>query len=117
MNSQGKIALITGGGSGIGRATALALLKDGYTVALAGRRVDALRETASAAGNGWRALIVGTDACDPSQVKALCEKTNEPFGRPDLLFDNAGINVPAMPLEDLTLEQWRRVVDINLTGA
>ena len=117
MNSQSKVAIITGAGSGIGRATARALLKDGYAVVLAGRRVDALRETVTLGGvDTAQALVVSTDVSDPEQVKALFEKTRDTFGRLDLLFNNAGINVPAVPLEDLTIEQWRRVVDVNLTG-
>ncbi len=118
MNTDAKIALVTGAGSGIGRATALALLREGYAVVLAGRRLEALRETATRAGPaGSRALVVGTDVSDPDSVRALFDKTKQTFGRLDLLFNNAGTNVPAVPLEDLTVAQWRQVIDVNLTGA
>jgi NAD(P)-dependent dehydrogenase (short-subunit alcohol dehydrogenase family) len=113
-----RIALITGAGSGIGRATALALLKEGYSVALTGRRLDALEQTAAAAGtDAARALAVPADVSDPASVQELFEKVKQTFGRLDLLFNNAGTGAPAIPLEDLTFEQWRRVVDVNLTGA
>jgi NAD(P)-dependent dehydrogenase (short-subunit alcohol dehydrogenase family) len=113
-----KIALVTGAGSGIGRAVALALLKDGYSVVLAGRRSDALEQTIAQAGPaGARALSVPTDVSDPSSVRRLFEKTKETFGRLDVLFNNAGTGAPPVPLEDLTVEQWRRVIDVNLTGA
>jgi NAD(P)-dependent dehydrogenase (short-subunit alcohol dehydrogenase family) len=112
-----KIALVTGAGSGIGRATALALLNDGYAVVLAGRRAEALQETVARAGAGARTPAVPTDVSDPASVHALFEKTKQEFGRLDLLFNNAGTNVPPAPLEDLTFEQWRRVIDVNLTGA
>src|SRR5262245_37276294 len=117
MNPNHKIALVTGAGSEIGRATALALLNDVHTVVLAGRRAEALQETAARAGAGARTLVIPTDVSDPASVHALFEKTKQTFGRLDLLFNNAGTNVPPAPLEDLTLEQWRRVVDVNLTGA
>jgi NAD(P)-dependent dehydrogenase (short-subunit alcohol dehydrogenase family) len=118
MNPNHKIALVTGAGSGIGRATALALLNDGYAVVLAGRRAEALQETIASAGPaGTRALAVPTDVSDPASVHALFDKTKQEFGRLDLLFNNAGTNVPPAPLEDLAFEQWRRVVDVNLTGA
>ncbi len=118
MNAPGKTALVTGAGSGIGRAAALALLREGYAVVLAGRRPDALAQTAAAAGaDGERALAVPTDVADPASVQALFEKTRAAFGRLDLLFNNAGTGAPAVPLEDLTVEQWRRVLDVNLTGA
>ncbi|HEX8203495.1 MAG TPA: SDR family oxidoreductase [Isosphaeraceae bacterium] len=110
--------IITGAGSGIGRATALALLRAGYSVVLAGRRLDALAETIARAGeSGPRALAVPTDVTDPGSVRALFAATHRAFGRLDLLFNNAGTGAPAVPLEDLTFEQWRRVVDVNLTGA
>ena len=113
-----KIALVTGAGSGIGRASAIALLQAGYHVVLAGRREEALRETVVQAGDaGARALPVRTDVRDPASVKALFATTRERFGRLDLLFNNAGLGTPAMPLEDLTFAQWKDVVDINLTGA
>ena len=113
-----KIALVTGAGSGIGRAVALALLNDGYSVALAGRRPDALEQTAAQAGtNASRTLVVPADVSDPASVQNLFAKVEQKFGRLDLLFNNAGINVPAVPLEDLTVQQWRSVIDVNLTGA
>jgi NAD(P)-dependent dehydrogenase (short-subunit alcohol dehydrogenase family) len=116
--SNGKVALVTGAGSGIGRAVAFALLSEGYAVVLAGRRVDALEETAAQARpEGGRALTVSADVTDASSVAALFAKTREALDRLDLLFNNAGSGAPAIPLEDLTIEQWRRVVDVNLTGA
>src|SRR6478609_1324472 len=115
---NGKVALVTGAGSGVGRATALALLREGYAVVLAGRRADALAATLAQAGPaGARALAVPTDVSDPEGVRALFERTKEAFGRLDLLFNNAGVGAPAVPLEEVTVEQWRRVVDVNLTGA
>jgi NAD(P)-dependent dehydrogenase (short-subunit alcohol dehydrogenase family) len=118
MRENGKIGLITGAGSGIGRATVLALLKEGYSVVLAGRRPDALERTVAEAGaDGARALAVPADVSDESSVRRLFEKTRERFGRLDLLFNNAGTGAPAVPLEELPLEQWRRVIDVNLTGA
>jgi len=113
-----KVAVVTGAGSGIGRAVALALLGDGYAVALAGRREDPLRETAAAAGDAApRALAVPTDISDPASVRALFDKTTAAFGRLDLLFNNAGIGAWATPLEDLPYEDWKVAVDINLSGA
>jgi NAD(P)-dependent dehydrogenase (short-subunit alcohol dehydrogenase family) len=112
-----KVAIVTGAGSGIGRASALALLKDGWKVALAGRRGDALEATRSAAGElAGNALAVPTDATDPAAVKALFAATKQAFGRLDLVFNNAGTGAPAIPLEDLSVEQWKSVVDINLTA-
>ncbi|MCE9658501.1 MAG: SDR family oxidoreductase [Burkholderiales bacterium] len=112
-----KVAIVTGAGSGIGRASALALLKDGWKVALAGRRADALEATRTAAGElAGNALAVPTDATDPAAVKALFAATGKAFGRLDLLFNNAGTGAPAIPLEDLTFAQWKSVVDINLTA-
>ena len=113
-----KVAIITGAGSGIGRETALALLREGYAVALAGRRAERLEETVKAAGEaGSRALAVPTDVSDPDSIRRLFAKTQETFGRLDVLFNNAGTGAPPIPLEDLTYEQWKTVVDINLTGA
>jgi NAD(P)-dependent dehydrogenase (short-subunit alcohol dehydrogenase family) len=118
MSHVGKVALITGAGSGIGRATGLALLSEGYSVVLAGRRRAALEQTAEAAGPARaHALVVPTDVGDPQSVSTLFATTKETFGRLDLLFNNAGTGAPAVPLEDLTIEQWQRVVDVNLTGA
>jgi NAD(P)-dependent dehydrogenase (short-subunit alcohol dehydrogenase family) len=112
-----KVAIITGAGSGIGRAAALALLREGYSVALAGRRPDALEQTIAQSVAGTRALAVPTDVTDPQSVRRLFDQTVDTFGRIDLLFNNAGTGAPAVQLEDLTIEQWRRVVDVNLTGA
>jgi len=116
--ANGKTALVTGAGSGIGRAAALALLREGYSVVLAGRRLEALRETAAQAPpNAGLAVAVAADVTDEASVRALFEKAKESLGRLDLLFNNAGASPPAMPLEELTIEQWRRVIDVNLTGA
>jgi NAD(P)-dependent dehydrogenase (short-subunit alcohol dehydrogenase family) len=113
-----KVAIITGAGSGIGRATAIAFLHDGYCVSLAGRRLDHLNETVRhAGGDSSHALVVQTDVGDPKAVHSLFSKTKEAFGRLDLLFNNAGMGAPAIPLEDLTVEQWQAVVNVNLTGA
>ncbi|MCU0896839.1 MAG: SDR family oxidoreductase [Burkholderiales bacterium] len=117
MGTHQKVAIITGAGSGVGKATALAFLRDGYRVALAGRRKDALDATVAAAGDaGARALVVPTDVASPHSVKALFAKTKAAWGRVDVVFNNAGVNAPGIPLEDLTFEQWKNVVDINLTG-
>jgi NAD(P)-dependent dehydrogenase (short-subunit alcohol dehydrogenase family) len=116
--AQGKIAAVTGAGSGIGKQSALALLRDGFSVALAGRRKEALDATVSEAGAaGERALAVSTDVGDPKSVDAFFARIKERFGRLDVLFNNAGVNAPGIPFEDLTFEQWQRVVDINLTGS
>ena len=117
MSSHNKTAIVTGAGSGIGKAVSLALLKDGYRVALAGRRREPLEQTAQEAGPaGKQALVVSTDVADPRSVQALFGKTREAFGRLDVLFNNAWVNAPGVPLEELTFEQWKTVVDINLTG-
>ncbi len=118
MGPLDKVAIVTGAGTGIGKQVALALLREGYAVALAGRRPEPLAATAAEAGTaGSRALAVPSDVSDPASVRALFEKTREAFGRLDLLFNNAGINAPGVPLEELTYEQWSAVVDVNLTGA
>ena len=113
-----RVALVTGAGSGIGKAVAIALVKEGYAVVLAGRRAGPLDETAGQlVPGGGRTLSVPTDVRDAESVRALFAKTSDAFGRLDLLFNNAGVNVPGVPLEDLAVEQWRAVVDTNLTGA
>jgi NAD(P)-dependent dehydrogenase (short-subunit alcohol dehydrogenase family) len=118
MNSPGKIALVTGAGTGIGRSVALALLREGYSVVLAGRRVGPLEETAAEGeAAGSRTLVVLADVADPTSVRALFARTKEAFGRLDLLFNNAGLSAPPVLLEDLTFEQWKSVVDTSLTGA
>ena len=112
-----KIALVTGAGSGIGRAAALAFLAAGWGVALAGRRRQALEETAARAGaNAANALAVPTDAADPEAVRALFDGVEKRFGRLDVLFNNAGTGAPPVPMDELTVAQWRAVVDVNLTG-
>ena len=117
MKTTGKIALVTGAGSGIGRASALALLEAGYTVVLSGRRAEALEETASKAGAAAeRALVVPADVSDESSVQNLFSTIRKTFGRLDLLFNNAGTNIPATKLEDITLSDWQTVVNVNLTG-
>jgi len=114
---SGKIAMVTGAGSGIGRATALALLRAGYSVVLVGRRAEALAETAALAGDhAARAIAVPTDVTDPVSVRELFERTQVEFGRLDLLFNNAGTGAPAVPLEEITPEQWQRIVGVNLSG-
>ena len=111
-----KVAVVTGAGSGIGRAVALGLLNAGYAVALAGRRVVELEETAGLAKAG-KPLVVPTDVSDQTAVKTLFEKVGKQFGRLDLLFNNAGRGAPAVPIDELPVETWRAVVDTNLTGA
>ncbi|MBI3000083.1 MAG: SDR family oxidoreductase [Deltaproteobacteria bacterium] len=118
MSTASKIAIVTGAGTGIGKAVALALLKEGYSVVLAGRRAELLEQVARESGSPRsRVLVLPTDMSDPASVRALFAKTKEVFGRLDLLFNNAGVSAPAVPLEELGVEQWRSVVDINLTGA
>ena len=113
-----KVAVVTGGGSGIGRRTAHAFLREGYSVVLAGRRAISLETTAKeAGGDGYRALVVPTDVTDPVSVCALFAKTKETYGRLDVLFNNAGVGAPPVLLEDLSYEHWKSVVDTNLTGA
>jgi NAD(P)-dependent dehydrogenase (short-subunit alcohol dehydrogenase family) len=111
-----KIAMVTGAGSGIGRATALAFARDGYTVVLAGRRAEALDETVRLAKTGSRCLAVPTDVSDAASVHALFERTKQEFGRLDVLFNNAGTNAPAVPVHELPVEDWFRVLGANLTG-
>jgi NAD(P)-dependent dehydrogenase (short-subunit alcohol dehydrogenase family) len=110
-----KVAVVTGAGTGIGKAVSLALAKDGYAVVLAGRRADKLDETAKEAGNA-KTLSVPTDVSDPESIKALFARVKKDFGRLDILFNNAGIGAPAVPMEELPLETWKKVVDTNLTG-
>jgi len=118
MNSTDRIVLITGAGTGIGRRTALLLWQNGYSVVLAGRRVEPLTQTADEAGvPDSRALVVPTDITDPDSVSALFAAVVDKFGRLDVLFNNAGVSLPAMPLEDVSYEQWRMVLDSCLTGA
>jgi NAD(P)-dependent dehydrogenase (short-subunit alcohol dehydrogenase family) len=116
MSSNGQVAIVTGGGSGVGKHSALALLRDGYSVAIAGRRPEPLQETVREAGADGRMLAVQTDVGDPESVKALFGRTMEAFGRLDVLFNNAGGGAPPVLFEDLTYEQWQGVVDSNLTG-
>jgi NAD(P)-dependent dehydrogenase (short-subunit alcohol dehydrogenase family) len=117
MDSSPKIAIITGAGSGIGRYVAVALAQNGYSVVLAGRRKEPLEATALEVGQAnYQTLVVPADVKDPASVRELFAKTKDAFGRLDLLFNNAGISSRAMPLEDLTYEQWKSVVDTNLTG-
>jgi NAD(P)-dependent dehydrogenase (short-subunit alcohol dehydrogenase family) len=118
MSSNIKVAIVTGAGTGIGKAVALALLKEGYGVALAGRRMEVLEKAIAESGAGAaRTLAVAADVGIPGSVSALFAKTKEKFGRLDLLFNNAGMGAPGIPMEDLTYEQWKAVVDANLTGA
>ena len=121
MSAEGetaKVAVVTGGGTGVGRAAALALAGEGFAVVLSGRRSEPLKEVASEIGStGGRAIVVPTDVTDPESIRALFTRAVEVFGRLDLLFNNAGMGAPAIPLEDLSVEQWRAVVDTNLTGS
>jgi NAD(P)-dependent dehydrogenase (short-subunit alcohol dehydrogenase family) len=117
MGSMSKVAIVTGAGTGVGRAVARALLQDGYSVVLAGRRQEPLEATAQGiTGREPRTLVAPTDVTDPSSVKHLFARTKEAFGRLDLLFNNAGIGAPSVPLEDLTYAQWKAVVETNLSG-
>jgi NAD(P)-dependent dehydrogenase (short-subunit alcohol dehydrogenase family) len=117
MSSLGKVAIVTGAGSGIGKASALALVREGYSVVFAARRKESLEEALREANAGPRALAVPTDVGDPASVKHLFAKTKEAYGRLDVLFNNAGTGAPPVPLEDLTWEQWKTVVDANFHGA
>jgi NAD(P)-dependent dehydrogenase (short-subunit alcohol dehydrogenase family) len=115
MSTQTAVAIVTGAGSGIGRCTALELMKEGYSVVLAGRGEQSLADTA-AQGTGAH-MIVPTDVTDPASVATLFRRTEERFGRLDLLFNNAGVSLPPIPLEDVALQQWRLALDVNVTGA
>jgi NAD(P)-dependent dehydrogenase (short-subunit alcohol dehydrogenase family) len=118
MNAmQKKYALVTGAGSGVGRACALALMKAGWRVALVGRRIEPLQQTAALFGDPAQALVLAADVGRPAQVSALFDQVKAEFGRLDLLFNNAGIAAPALPIDELTFEQWQAVVDVNLTGS
>ena len=118
MSEQQKVAVVTGAGSGIGRAVSRALLGAGYAVALAGRRLEPLQETVSLAGaDAGRALCVPTDVADPDAVRALFDAAQEKFSRLDLLFNNAGAYTPGVPIEELAYADWQGAVDVNLTGA
>ncbi len=117
MSSSSKIAIVTGAGSGIGKASALALMKDGWSVVFAGRRKEMLEAAANEGkAAGGQTLVVPTDVSNPESIKALFARTKDTFGRLDLLFNNAGTGAPPIPLEDLTYEQWMTVVNANLTG-
>ena len=118
MSSHLKVAIVTGAGSGIGKRTAIALLKEGFCVALAGRREEPLEATVAESGlSDTQILVVPTDVTDPASVRTLFSRTKETFGRLDVLFNNAGTGAPPVLLEDLTYEQWKTVVGTNLTGA
>jgi len=116
MKGRSRVAIVTGAGTGIGRAVALALLQDGYRVVLAGRRAQPLHDVAVLAAAPERVLAVPTDVSREASVTALFDTTLRQFGRVDVLFNNAGVGAPAVPLEDLTLQQWQNVVDVNVTG-
>ena len=111
-----KVAIVTGAGTGIGKAAALAMLKDGYAVGLVGRRKDLLEETAKESGAGDRALVLAGDITQPSTVKDIFGKVKSKWGRLDVLFNNAGMGAPAVPMEELPIETWKAVVDINLNA-
>src|SRR5262249_17304364 len=118
MATNGRIALVTGAGSGIGRAVALTLQANGYSVALAGRRAAQLEKTAAlGTPYGGKRLAIPSDISAPAAVRALFARIQVEFGRLDVLFNNAGINAPAVPMEDLAFEQWSAVVGVNLTGS
>lgn len=113
--SQSKVAIVTGAGSGVGRSTAVALGRAGFSVALAGRRADRLQETSELSGKA-QTLVVPADVTSEDSVRELFERTRGEFSRVDVVFNNAGMGAPAVPPEDLTVEQWQQVVDVNLTG-
>jgi NAD(P)-dependent dehydrogenase (short-subunit alcohol dehydrogenase family) len=116
IEAGGKVAIVTGGNAGIGRAAALALLADGWKVAIAGRRREALDQVVAQSQAGERILAVPTDVTQPASVEALFAATLKAWGRVDLLFNNAGVGAPAVPIEELPLEKWKQVVDTNLNG-
>ena len=118
MSTHDKTAIVTGAGTGIGKGVATALLNEGYRVAFAGRRKEPLEQAIAEAGaSAKNAIAVPTDVSDPASVRALFARIKEAFGRLDVLFNNAGVGAPGVNLEDLSFEQWKTVVDINLTGA
>ena len=116
MSTQKRVALVTGAGTGIGKSASLALLKDGYHVALVGRRKELLEKTAADSGAKDRAMVLPGDITKPEVVKSMFAEVKSKWGRLDVLFNNAGMGLPAVPMEDLTVEQWRSIVDINLNA-
>jgi len=117
MAAHNRVAVVTGAGTGIGKASALALLRDGYRVVLTGRRKEMLDQViAEADAAGERATAIAADVSNPESVRNLFAQVKQKFGRLDVLFNNAGVNAPGVPMEELTFEQWKQVVDINLTG-
>jgi NAD(P)-dependent dehydrogenase (short-subunit alcohol dehydrogenase family) len=117
MTTNGKVAIVTGAGTGIGKAAAVTLLKNGYRVAFAGRRIEPLQQAIAGAGMpADQSLAVSADVGQPDSVNALFDKVKATWGRLDVVFNNAGVSAPGIPMEDLTFEQWKNVVDINLTG-
>lgn len=116
MSSSSKVAIVTGAGTGVGKAAALALLNNGYQVVFVGRRLRALQQAMAESAHAAQAMAVSADVSDPVAVEKLFADTVSRFGRVNVLFNNAGVNAPGIPLEDLSLAQWKNVVDINLTG-